>query len=122
MPLSRKSGESKHLKVKLVQFHIELERKEQARFATEASYSPITGLSNIRAICSISSMRRVPRASRIEAGRASGRLQLVTLLDEMRAADAIPWSDKDCRFYKKVFPQMTNWAPGGRGRATSPCI
>jgi hypothetical protein len=39
------------------------------------------------------------------------RLQLVALLDEMRAAGAMPWSDKDCRFYRKVFPQMTNWLP-----------
>jgi hypothetical protein len=23
----------------------------------------------------------------------------------------MPWSEKDCRFYKKVFPQMTNWLP-----------
>jgi hypothetical protein len=37
------------------------------------------------------------------------RLQLVALLDEMRAAEAMPWNEKDCRFYKKVFPQMTNW-------------
>jgi len=37
------------------------------------------------------------------------RLQLVALLDEMRAADSMPWSDKDWRFYQKIFPQMTNW-------------
>ena len=29
----------------------------------------------------------------------------------MRAAGAMPWSEKDCRIYKKVFPQMTNWLP-----------
>jgi hypothetical protein len=28
---------------------------------------------------------------------------------EMRAA--MPWSEKDCCIYKKVFPQMTNWLP-----------
>jgi hypothetical protein len=29
----------------------------------------------------------------------------------MRAADAMPWSEKDCGFWKQVFPQMTNWLP-----------
>ena len=23
----------------------------------------------------------------------------------------MPWNEKDCRFYKKIFPQMTNWLP-----------
>ncbi len=39
------------------------------------------------------------------------RSQLLALLDEMRAADAMPWTEKDCRLYKKIFPQMTNWLP-----------
>jgi hypothetical protein len=39
------------------------------------------------------------------------RLELAALLDEMRAANAMPWTEKDFRFYKKIFPQMTNWLP-----------
>lgn len=39
------------------------------------------------------------------------RSQLLALLDEMRAAEAMPWSEKDCGFWKQVFPQMTNWLP-----------
>ena len=38
----------------------------------------------------------------------------------MRAADAMPWSGKDCGFWKQVFPQMTNWLP--KEEATQLCL
>lgn len=37
------------------------------------------------------------------------------LLAQVRAADTLPWSDSDVRYYTTVFPQMANWLPDEEG-------
>lgn len=39
------------------------------------------------------------------------RARMQALLGEVRAADTLPWSDSDVRYYATVFPQMANWLP-----------
>ncbi len=46
---------------------------------------------------------------------ADVRAQLHKVLDEVRAAEALPWKPGDVDYYRVVFPQMTNWLPDDEG-------
>ena len=39
------------------------------------------------------------------------RAQLHRILAEARAAETLPWTDSDVRYYRTVFPQMASWLP-----------
>ena len=39
------------------------------------------------------------------------RRRLRSLLDKARAADTMPWSERDARMWQTVFPNMANWLP-----------
>ena len=39
------------------------------------------------------------------------RQELLKILAEAKAADTVPWQPRKLRFYKTVFPQMSNWLP-----------
>jgi hypothetical protein len=39
------------------------------------------------------------------------RRRLHALLEKARAADVMPWSDRDARMWQTVFPQMADWLP-----------
>lgn len=39
------------------------------------------------------------------------RRKLLALLERARAADVMPWSERDVRMWQTVFPQMANWLP-----------
>ena len=39
------------------------------------------------------------------------RRKLHAILAEARAAEVMPWDDRDLLYYKTVVPQMTNWLP-----------
>lgn len=42
---------------------------------------------------------------------ARARAKLTDLLKLASAATAMPWSERDCRMWQTVFPQMANWLP-----------
>ena len=39
------------------------------------------------------------------------RAEVNKVLDKARIAKDMPWTAKEVRFWKTVFPQMTNWLP-----------
>lgn len=39
------------------------------------------------------------------------RRQLRLLIETARAADAMPWPDRDVRMWQTVFPNMAKWLP-----------
>jgi hypothetical protein len=39
------------------------------------------------------------------------RLRLKALLEKMRAAEKMPWSERDTRMWQTVFPNMAKWLP-----------
>lgn len=39
------------------------------------------------------------------------RSRLQALLARARAAEAMPWSERDARMWQTVFPNMANWLP-----------
>ena len=39
------------------------------------------------------------------------RRRLRTLLDTVRRATTMPWSERDARMWRTVFPNMANWLP-----------
>lgn len=39
------------------------------------------------------------------------RAKLLARLAELRAADEMPWNTTTLRYWRTVFPQMTNWLP-----------
>lgn len=39
------------------------------------------------------------------------RLRLVSLLETARSAERMPWTERDARMWRVVFPQMANWLP-----------
>lgn len=41
------------------------------------------------------------------------RLRLRALLDTARAADIMPWPERDARMWQIVFPNMAKWLPPG---------
>jgi hypothetical protein len=42
---------------------------------------------------------------------ATVRAEVNKVLDKARIAKDMPWTEKEVRFWKTVFPQMTNWLP-----------
>lgn len=45
----------------------------------------------------------------------SVRPRLVEVLEQLRAASELPWTDAEARRWRVVFPQMTNWLPAEEG-------
>lgn len=43
------------------------------------------------------------------------RAKLYRLLDEMRAASALPWGERELRYWRTVVPQMSRWLPEAEG-------
>ncbi len=39
------------------------------------------------------------------------RRELLALLEKARAAETMPWSERDARMWQTVFPNMANWLP-----------
>ena len=39
------------------------------------------------------------------------RQELLTLLAKARAAQTMPWPEREARMWQTVFPQMANWLP-----------
>lgn len=39
------------------------------------------------------------------------RLRLHALLEKARAAEKMPWDERDARMWQTVFPNMANWLP-----------
>src|SRR5262245_19304685 len=39
------------------------------------------------------------------------RLRLKSLLEKVRAAEKMPWSERDARMWQTVFPNMAKWLP-----------
>lgn len=39
------------------------------------------------------------------------RRRLLALLEQVRAAEKMPWPERDARMWQIVFPQMANWLP-----------
>lgn len=39
------------------------------------------------------------------------RSRLVSLLEKARAAETMPWSERDARMWQTVFPNMAKWLP-----------
>lgn len=42
---------------------------------------------------------------------ARARAKLKALLEIVRSASIMPWSERDARMWQTVFPQMANWLP-----------
>jgi hypothetical protein len=42
---------------------------------------------------------------------ANIRKRLTALLETARAAQKMPWSERDARMWQTVFPNMANWLP-----------
>jgi hypothetical protein len=41
------------------------------------------------------------------------RVRLKSLLEKVRSAEKMPWSERDARMWQTVFPNMANWLPEG---------
>jgi len=39
------------------------------------------------------------------------RLRLKALLEKVRSAETMPWSERDARMWQTVFPNMAKWLP-----------
>jgi hypothetical protein len=52
-----------------------------------------------------------PPPQSYEPSLAKVRAEVSKVLDKARIAKDMPWTDKEVRFWKTVFPQMTNWLP-----------
>ena len=39
------------------------------------------------------------------------RVRLTLLLQKVRSAEKMPWSERDARMWQTVFPNMANWLP-----------
>lgn len=39
------------------------------------------------------------------------RVRLLGLLDKARAAETMPWPEREARMWRTVFPNMANWLP-----------
>ena len=44
------------------------------------------------------------------------RLRVVSVLDKARAADAMPWNEREARMWQRVFPNMVRWLPEAEAR------
>jgi hypothetical protein len=59
-----------------------------------------------------------PGDDRLQAPRQSTapdpetvRLRLKSLLEKVRSAEKMPWSERDARMWQTVFPNMAKWLP-----------
>lgn len=52
----------------------------------------------------------VPRR-RLEPDPDKIRRRLAELLAELRAADRMPWPEREARMWRALFPNMANWLP-----------
>lgn len=59
-----------------------------------------------------------PGEDRLKAPRQSSmpdpetvRLRLKSLLEMVRSAEKMPWSERDARMWQTVFPNMAKWLP-----------
>jgi hypothetical protein len=43
------------------------------------------------------------------------RLRLRLLIEKAKAAEKMPWSERDARMWQTVFPNMTKWLPEDEG-------
>ena len=48
------------------------------------------------------------------------RLRLKSLIEKVRTADKMPWSERDARMWQTVFPNMAKWLP--KDEATQLCF
>jgi len=39
------------------------------------------------------------------------RLRLTSVLEKVRSAEKMPWSERDARMWQTVFPNMAKWLP-----------
>lgn len=53
----------------------------------------------------------VPQPGRIVDFPAEARRRLLKMLAEARAAERLPWSEKETRTLEILFPQMAGWLP-----------
>jgi hypothetical protein len=42
---------------------------------------------------------------------ARARAKLTRVLEQARAADRLPWDERNTRMWRTVFPQMARWLP-----------
>ncbi|MFN7237784.1 MAG: hypothetical protein ACK5VL_08715 [Brevundimonas sp.] len=42
---------------------------------------------------------------------ARARAKLTRVLEQARAADRLPWDERNTRMWRTVFPQMAQWLP-----------
>ena len=59
-----------------------------------------------------------PGEDRLQAPRQASapdpevvRLRLKSLLEKVRSAERMPWSERDARMWQTVFPNMAKWLP-----------
>ena len=52
-----------------------------------------------------------PQPGRIVDFPAEARRRLLKMLSEARAAECLPWSEKETRTLEILFPQMAGWLP-----------
>ena len=55
--------------------------------------------------------RLQPPAQRYLPDPEKVRQRLLALLDQARAAERMPWPERDARMWQIVFPNMANWLP-----------
>ena len=53
---------------------------------------------------------QAPR-QRSEPDPETVRLRLQSLLEKVRSAEKMPWSERDARMWQTVFPNMAKWLP-----------
>jgi hypothetical protein len=53
---------------------------------------------------------RAPRQDSMPKPEAI-RNRLISLLEKARLAQTMPWTEKDARMWRIVFPSMANWLP-----------
>ena len=59
-----------------------------------------------------------PGENRLQAQRRSSvpdpetvRFRLKSLIEKLRSAETMPWSERDARMWQTVFPNMAKWLP-----------
>lgn len=57
-----------------------------------------------------------PQPGRIVDFPAEARRRLLKMLAEARAAERLPWTDKETRTLEILFPQMAGWLPEEEAR------
>ena len=57
--------------------------------------------------------RMPPPRQKVEPDPETVRKRLNAVLEKMRRAERMPWSDRDVRMWQTVFPNMSKWLPEG---------